>query len=62
MPTYSFKCSQCLHKWREFVWINEKDKVKCPICGGDAISDYDDTSESHIMIQGRGFYQERQVR
>ena len=62
MPTYSFKCSQCGHRFRAFVWMNEKDSVKCPECNGDTITDWDDTTESTILIQGKGFYQRRQVR
>ena len=62
MPTYSFKCSKCNHKWQEFAWMSEKDKVKCPVCGEKAEDDYNDTSNSSVMIQGKGFYQEKTIR
>lgn len=62
MPTYSFKCSKCNHKWQEFCWISEKDKIKCPICGEKAETDYSNTENSSMMIKGKGFYQEKTIR
>ncbi|MCG0277190.1 MAG: zinc ribbon domain-containing protein [Thermanaeromonas sp.] len=34
MPTYDFKCQECGHTFSEFVSIKERDKVRCPVCGG----------------------------
>ncbi|MDN5347598.1 MAG: hypothetical protein PWP65_1162 [Clostridia bacterium] len=34
MPTYDFKCNDCGHHFSEFVAIKDKDKVRCPSCGG----------------------------
>lgn len=34
MPTYDFKCQECGRTFSEFVSIKEKDKVRCPVCGG----------------------------
>jgi putative FmdB family regulatory protein len=34
MPTFDFKCSDCNHNFSEFVSIKEKEKVRCPKCGG----------------------------
>lgn len=34
MPTYDFKCLECGHLFSEFVALKDKDKVRCPVCGG----------------------------
>ncbi|SMB90657.1 putative regulatory protein, FmdB family [Thermanaeromonas toyohensis ToBE] len=34
MPTYDFRCQECGHIFSEFVPIKDKDKVRCPACGG----------------------------
>lgn len=34
MPTYDFKCLECGHLFSEFVAIRDKEKVRCPVCGG----------------------------
>jgi len=34
LPTYDFVCTDCGHKFSEFVNIKDKDKVKCPKCNG----------------------------
>lgn len=36
MPTFDFKCDSCGHQFSEFVSIKDKDKVRCPECGGTA--------------------------
>ncbi|CEP69320.1 RNA polymerase archaeal subunit P/eukaryotic subunit RPABC4 [Moorella glycerini] len=35
MPTYDFKCKECGHLFSQFVPIKDKDKVRCPECGGE---------------------------
>ncbi|WP_422446034.1 FmdB family zinc ribbon protein [Thermoanaerobacterium sp. DL9XJH110] len=34
MPTFDFKCNQCGNLFSEFVSLKDKDKVRCPECGG----------------------------
>ncbi len=34
MPTFDFKCNDCGHNFSEFVSIKDKEKVRCPKCGG----------------------------
>jgi len=36
MPTFDFKCNECGHQFSDFVSIKDKDKVRCPECGGQA--------------------------
>ena len=62
MPTYSFKCPKCQHEWDDFMWISEKENTKCPKCGEKAEDNYKNQNTGSILIQGKGFYQERTVR
>ncbi|MFZ5626813.1 MAG: FmdB family zinc ribbon protein [Bacillota bacterium] len=34
MPNYDFQCLECGHKFTKLVPLQEKDKVRCPECGG----------------------------
>ncbi|MBE3573577.1 MAG: zinc ribbon domain-containing protein [Moorella humiferrea] len=34
MPTYDFKCNECGHQFSQFVAIKDREKVRCPECGG----------------------------
>ncbi|BCV22832.1 FmdB family zinc ribbon protein [Moorella sp. Hama-1] len=34
MPTYDFKCNDCGHLFSQFAAIKDRDKVRCPECGG----------------------------
>lgn len=60
MPNYSLKCTKCDYKWEDFLWVTERDKAKCPKCGGKAETDWN--SQGSILIQGKGFYEEKKVR
>lgn len=62
MPTYSLKCPQCNHEWLDFMWISEKANATCPKCGAKAEDNYSAKTQSNVLIQGKGFYQERTVR
>lgn len=62
MPTYSFRCPKCNHEWVEFMWVSEKDLAKCPQCDTKAEDNYGAKTQSNVLIQGKGFYQERTVR
>lgn len=35
MPNYQFKCNNCDNIFTEFVKIENRVNVICPICGGD---------------------------
>lgn len=55
MPTYDYKCKSCEHIFEEFHKVNEKPKVKCPICGGKAEKIL--TPPAGFILKGSGFYQ-----
>lgn len=38
MPLLDFRCEDCGHKFDELVFSHNKDKVRCPQCGGAELS------------------------
>lgn len=38
MPTYDFRCNQCQHRFSQFVALKDKDRVTCPQCQSQDVS------------------------
>lgn len=54
MPTYSYKCNQCLEVYTEVRGMNDKPKVnKCELCKVDLVRVYEVRG---ISFKGDGFY------
>ena len=60
MPTYSLKCPECGHMWTEFMSLSDRDNAKCPKCNAKAETNWQ--SQGTVLIQGKGFYQEKKLR
>jgi len=62
MPTYTYECTACNHKFDEFNYISSSDETKCPECGGVSKKAWGCSGGSTMLIKGSGFYQERTMR
>ena len=55
MPTYDYRCSECRSDHEEFHGINDKPRVKCPLCGGSCRKLI--SGGAGVIFKGKGFYE-----
>ena len=55
MPTYEYKCSNCGHRFEEFMAISDNHQITCPIC--NAPSKRLISAGGGIIFKGHGFYE-----
>jgi len=56
MPTYTYACKKCDHRWDVFHGMNESPKVKCESCGSTRTQKLLGTGAG-IIFKGSGFYE-----
>ena len=56
MPTYSYACEGCEHRFEQFQPISEKPIRKCPKCGKLKVKRLI-TGGAGVLFKGSGFYQ-----
>lgn len=54
MPTYSFECTECGHKFEFEQAMKDVHRAFCPKCGRDARRTF--VSVAGIVFNGKGFY------
>jgi putative FmdB family regulatory protein len=63
MPTYSYKCSKCLHEFTQLNSISNSEETKCPECNQLAKKVFGfGCVKGIVAIKGKGFYQESKLR
>ncbi len=55
MPTYSFICDSCEHRFERFLPITADNPDSCPECGADAVRRLPSAGAGFIL-KGAGFY------
>jgi len=55
MPTYTYKCEKCEHKFKEFQKMTDEPIKKCPECGGKVKKLI--SPGAGVIFKGKGFYQ-----
>jgi len=55
MPTYSFICDSCEHRFERFLSITADDPKACPVCDADAVRRLPSAGAGFIL-KGSGFY------
>ena len=55
MPTYSFICDSCGHRFERFLSITADNPDACPACGADAVRRLPSAGAGFIL-KGSGFY------
>ena len=53
MPTYSFACTVCGHRFDEVMSIHDSATPVCPDCGGQVRKVFDSVG---VSFKGSGFY------
>lgn len=56
MPTYAYRCKNCLHEFEELQRISEPPLTRCPVCGKDALVRMI-SGGAGLVFKGSGFYQ-----
>lgn len=55
MPTYSYQCKNCDHRFKKFQSMTARVLRKCPECGETALERLIGTGAA-ILFKGEGFY------
>ena len=55
MPTYSYSCKKCQHKYDEFKPISKRNETKCLKCGSTEVDRFIGQG-SGFIFRGDGFY------
>ncbi|MBI5346347.1 MAG: zinc ribbon domain-containing protein [Chlamydiae bacterium] len=56
MPTYSYHCEKCLHKFEAFQNINDETLKECPKCKAVSLKRGFGGGSATFQFKGDGFY------